>query len=274
MVVWWVAAAAGAMRLSPLREQDSNGLSMSIAMPPAGVQRRRRRAAAWAVASMVALVSAVVMARWVLADGDGDLQALEALAAGSSFARPPGSIPRPAEGAGAPEAVTTAAESAAELTPIRRKWQEVKAALPQLGDVEDARMGFTAEKQYVFSQGNASRENPIYKRKMEVLGMTINQQTNYMKAFKRAVRAAKEVTAVQELAELVKDRKRDKNVAAEVEDIIAYDRSAQTFFSDILPEVLDNPIANTITGILSTLALVIMTLLFCVCFFPPVVPED
>lgn len=175
-------------------------------------------------------------------------------------------------------------QDAADSTPPRvlnsvvdQAFKQVLADMPELEQCDDARLGVMPDKQYVFQQGNASRENPIYKRKYEVLGMTLNQQEAYMKSFNRCVRKAKSLDSVKSLIELQKrgggglDR---KQVTQEVERLKQRSRLATLFFRDIVPEVLDDPIANSITGLIATAGIVLLTLLMCFCFFPPIPPQE
>merc|ERR1712217_428618 len=133
------------------------------------------------------------------------------------------------------------------------------------------------DKQYVFQAGDASRKNPIYKRKYEVLGMTLNQQEQYMRSFDRAVKKAKGLKSVEKIIDLRKNGGGGldkKQVKAEIEKLKLDSRIAMLFFRDIIPGVLDNPITNAITGLLATAGLILMTLAFCFCFFPPIPPMD
>mmetsp|Transcript_49314 Transcript_49314/g.142901 ORF Transcript_49314/g.142901 Transcript_49314/m.142901 type:complete len:245 (-) Transcript_49314:248-982(-) len=175
--------------------------------------------------------------------------------------------PAPAEGAAA----------AATVAPVvAEAFQAVLDELPELQVVDDARLGMMPDKQYVFSAGDASKGNPIYKRKYEVLGMTLRQQDTYMKVFRKAVKKAKDLESVTAVTELMKNGGGglDKDsVKAEIEKLKKSSRLASLFFRDLLPEVLDNPIANSIAGIVASLGLVAVTVLICLCFFPPIPPD-
>eukprot|EP00415_Alexandrium_ostenfeldii_P004520 UN4520 len=132
------------------------------------------------------------------------------------------------------------------------------------------------DKQYVFSAGNASRQNPIYRRKYEVLGMTLNQQENYMKTFTRAARRGKDLESVKAVIEMMKngvDGLDKKQVKAETDKLMKGNRLASLFFRDVVPEILDDPVANTLAGLAASLGLIILTLLVCFCFLPPF-PQD
>uniref|UniRef100_A0A7S3TV74 Uncharacterized protein n=1 Tax=Strombidinopsis acuminata TaxID=141414 RepID=A0A7S3TV74_9SPIT len=170
-----------------------------------------------------------------------------------------------------------APEEPVEVNPIIQKaYDEVIEALPQMETVDAARLGVIAEKQYVFSQGDASRKNPIYKRKYEVLGMTLNQQEAYMTAFKRAVKAAKASPAVEKMIKLLKEGGGGldkKQVKTEVNKLTRDSRVARVFFRDIIPEVLEDPIKDSIGGIVATLGLLAATLCLCFAFFPPIPPD-
>mmetsp|Transcript_139633 Transcript_139633/g.389479 ORF Transcript_139633/g.389479 Transcript_139633/m.389479 type:complete len:314 (+) Transcript_139633:55-996(+) len=166
----------------------------------------------------------------------------------------------------------------AEVAPVvEQAFKAVMDDLPELQGVDDARLGVMPDNQYVFQQGDASRGNPIYKRKYEVLGMTLTQQETYMRSFNRAVRKAKTLESVQALIDLQRNGGQGldkKQVKAEIEKLKQGSRLATLFFRDIVPEVLDNPLANAVTGLLATAGLVLLTLLFCFCFFPPLPPME
>lgn len=165
-----------------------------------------------------------------------------------------------------------------EVNPIvQQAFDAAIASVPRLQKVDDARLGMTGENQYVFSQGNASRQNPIYRRKYEVLGMTMNMQENYMKAFTGAVKEAKASPDVKRMIELQSKGGQGltkKEVRIEIDKLKKASRLATLFFKDVVPEVLDDPIANTITGLAASAVFVGATLLFCFCLLPPVPPQE
>lgn len=187
----------------------------------------------------------------------------------------------------AQEAATQAAQAAAPpaavppaalpVNPaVQAAYDAVLAALPELEKVDDARLGMVAEKQYVFQEGDASRDNPIYKRKYEVLGMTLNQQEAYMKAFKRCVKVAKESKEVEAMIKLVKEGGAGldkREVKTEVDKLARDSRLARTFFRDVVPEVLEDPIKDAVGGLLATFGLIALSLCLCFIFFPPIPPD-
>lgn len=184
-------------------------------------------------------------------------------------------VPSPPSGEGAFEA-SSAYPAAGDIPPpplseVEQLFQTVLAELPELQKVEDARLGMRPDKQYIFQQGDADRKNPIYKRKYEVLGMTLNQQETYMKSFNRAVKAAEKLDSVKKIIELTDTK--DKRILAEVNDLKEKSPLAFVFFKDIVPEVLDDPLSSAIQGLIATAVLLLALLCFCLCILPPVPPS-
>lgn len=156
-------------------------------------------------------------------------------------------------------------------------WQAVQTDLPELQTVDERRMGFTVDKQYVFAKGNTSANNPIYKRKQEVLANQIEQQGSYMKEFSRAVKKAKELESVKKIVDLYENGAEgyDKRlVKQDIETLKSRSRTGGIFFRDVLPTVMQNPIKDAIAGLVLSVVSFAIVVALCFCFYPPVAPED
>jgi len=170
-------------------------------------------------------------------------------------------------------------EVAPPAGPEAEKLREVyELAMEELADeltaVEEARMGMVADKQYVFKRQDMPKAEAIYKRKYEVLGMTITQQEAYMKAFTRTVKVAKKSETVRELIELMNKGKNNRQVDAEIRRLSSTSRVSGLFFRDILPQVKADPVQDAISGLAITLALIVMIVLLLCCLAPPVTMEE
>lgn len=166
--------------------------------------------------------------------------------------------------------------SEAELM-LRDMYNKVVEELrPDLDNVIDARFGKLGEKEYAWKMGDVrSDENIVrYKRKYEAMGQAISIQEAYMKAFNKAVKVAKKSQAVQDLVEVWKNGKGSwtrKQIRAEADRIIAGDEGyAQLFFKDMLPEVMLDPVQETLSGIASTALFLVATFLCLLCLNPPI----
>ncbi|CAE7494401.1 unnamed protein product [Symbiodinium natans] len=149
--------------------------------------------------------------------------------------------------------------------------------VPELQQVEDARMGMTEDKMYVFEMGNKSGKQAIYRRKYEVLGMVLTQQEAYTKAARRAVKRAKDSPAVEELMKLKKEGGlglTKKQMQAEMGRMEAVDNFAAIIFRDIIPKLEENPLADTIGYLSATFFLLLVLIAFGFCLVPPVVPDE
>lgn len=180
--------------------------------------------------------------------------------------------PRPASGARGGTGVEAA-------TVVREAYEAAVKELPELQQTIDARMGKLGEKEYVWKQGDGAkaRDQAIYKRKYEVLGMALNQQETYMKAFNRAVKAAKKSPAMKALTELWEKGGgglSKQQVREEIEKLQNSDPLATLLFKDVMPEAMQNPVTTAFTGLAATAVIVLATILCCLCFFPPLPPAD
>mmetsp|Transcript_31127 Transcript_31127/g.58390 ORF Transcript_31127/g.58390 Transcript_31127/m.58390 type:complete len:260 (+) Transcript_31127:60-839(+) len=150
--------------------------------------------------------------------------------------------------------------------------------IPELQQVEDARMGMTEDKMYVFEMGNASRNYPIYKRKYEVMGMMLTQQEEFMKASRRATKRAKTSPAVQELMKLKKEGGMGltkRQMATEFTRMEATNMFAAIIIRDIIPKLEENPMADTLGYLSATFFLLLVLIAFGFCLVPPVInPEE
>ncbi|CAE8594623.1 unnamed protein product [Polarella glacialis] len=174
----------------------------------------------------------------------------------------------------APEA--QAVEDERPPSPVRLAFERVLEGIPELVDVDNARLGMTDDKAYIFSKGDASWKNPIYKRKYEVMGMALTQQETFFKALGRASKKAKESEAIKELIKFQKEGcegMTKKEVKQEIAQIEQTSKLAGIVFRDLIPEVTKDPVMDAFFGLGTTFALIIATLLFCLCFFPPLPPE-
>mmetsp|Transcript_47430 Transcript_47430/g.91678 ORF Transcript_47430/g.91678 Transcript_47430/m.91678 type:complete len:342 (+) Transcript_47430:81-1106(+) len=155
-------------------------------------------------------------------------------------------------------------------------WEEVQAALPELATVDDRRMGFMVDKQYVFSRGNTSAQNPIYKRKQEVLANQIEQQGSYMKEFNKAVKKARELKAVKTIADLYENGAEGYDrriVRQDIETLKTRSRVGGIFFRDILPEIMQDPFKDAVGLLITVLVLLAVFGTLCFCLYPPVNPD-
>jgi len=155
-------------------------------------------------------------------------------------------------------------------------WQAVEADLPELTTVDERRMGFMVDKQYVFARGNTSAKNPIYKRKQEVLDNQIEQQGTYMREFNRVLKKAKTLESVKTIVDLYENGAEgyDKRlVKQDIETLKSRSRVSGIFFRDVLPAILDNPIKDAVAGLVITLASLAVFVALCFCFYPPVTEE-
>ncbi|CAK9093137.1 unnamed protein product [Durusdinium trenchii] len=149
--------------------------------------------------------------------------------------------------------------------------------VPELQAVEDARMGMTEDKMYVFQMGNASGKQAIYRRKYEVMGMVLTQQEEFLKASRKAVKSAKSSPAIQELMELKKNGGlglTKKGIAKEISQIEATDNMAAIIFRDVIPKLEENPLADSLGYLSATFLLILVLVLFTLCLVPPVINPD
>jgi len=156
-------------------------------------------------------------------------------------------------------------------------WMAVEADLPELETVDERRMGFMVDKQYVFARGNTSAKNPIYKRKQEVLDNQIEQQGSYMREFNRVVRKARELESVKKIVDLFENGAEgyDKRlVKQDIETLKTRSRLSGIFFRDVLPTIMENPIKDAIAGLVITLLALATFVALCFCFYPPVTEES
>lgn len=185
----------------------------------------------------------------------------------SSKAPPP---PKPSASAGADVQVAPV---------ILAAYEAAVQDLPELQQAIDARMGKLPDGEYVWKQGDGAKakDTAIYKRKYEVLGMALNQQETYMKAFGRAVKAAKKSEAMKKVVELWEkgggglsktEARRD------FEALQGNDPVATLLLKDVLPEVMQNPLTTALSGLTATALLLLATVGCCLCFFPPLPPVD
>lgn len=160
---------------------------------------------------------------------------------------------------------------------INAAWEAVLEELkPALLEVNDARLATMASDQFVIKPGE-ERKEAIYKRKYQVLGATINQQEMYMKSFKKVVRLAKNSEKTAKLIDMMKKGVDDldrKKVRLEVAKLQKNSREATIFFRDVAPEVMEDPVADTISGLLATFGLLAVSFLLCLCLFPPIPPGE
>ncbi|CAE7397620.1 unnamed protein product [Symbiodinium sp. CCMP2592] len=149
--------------------------------------------------------------------------------------------------------------------------------VPELQQVEDARMGMTEDKMYVFEMGNKSKKQAIYRRKYEVLGMVLTQQEAFTKAARRAVKRARDSPAVKELMTLKMEGGMGltkKQMQAEMNRMEAVDNYAAIIFRDIIPKLQENPMADTLGYLSATFLLLLVLIAFGFCLVPPVVNPD
>jgi len=166
-----------------------------------------------------------------------------------------------------------------QVSPVMRELYDAAIQdLPQLAECDEARVASMAKNTMVLDPGeDPSKRMSIYRRKYEVMGKALTQQEDYMRAFRRVVKAAKSSKVLEDIIELYKKGGRGlskKQVRADMDLLMQESRLATLLFRDVVPEVLDNPIANAITGVIATIGIVILTLLFCFCFFPPIPPQE
>jgi len=159
---------------------------------------------------------------------------------------------------------------------LQDAWDQVQADLPELETVDERRMGFMVDKQYVFAKGNTSANNPIYKRKQEVLANQIEQQGSYMREFSRVVKKARELDSVKKIVDLFENGGPDYDrrlVKQDIETLKTRSRLGGIFFRDVLPTILENPIKDAIAGLVVSLFLFGFAVALCFCLYPPVTEE-
>ena len=150
--------------------------------------------------------------------------------------------------------------------------------VPELQQVEDARMGMTEDKMYVFQKGNPQKKQAIYRRKYEVMGMVLTQQEEFLKASRRAVKSARDSPAIKELMEIKKKGGlglTKQEIAKEIQQIEVYDNFASIIFRDVIPKLEENPAADAAGFLTATFLLIVVIGLFTLCLIPPVInPEE
>lgn len=162
-----------------------------------------------------------------------------------------------------------------ETDEIRSTWSELKVELaPAFEGIRRAQLGFSGSSN-VFDIGDASRQNPIYKRKMEVLEMSVKQQATYLKAVRQAARMTTTSETGKRFLELIKDRKKNSAVMLECQQIQAGgDPDAKTFFGDVLLKAEEDGVSNNFSVLLGTIALILILAAVTCCLLPPVPVED
>jgi len=156
------------------------------------------------------------------------------------------------------------------VEPLLRKLVEELEA--ELADLQDAKMGMTDDKKYVFAVNDETATMPIYKRKQEVLGMTITQQATYTKSFRRMVKKAKGLKSMDKLCKLWKgggDGMTKQEVRTACGQLRATSPQMAVIVRDVMPEILDDPNESAIANFALLIAIGAVALLLCVCILPP-----
>merc|ERR1712032_1199912 len=121
-----------------------------------------------------------------------------------------------------------------------------------------------------------SAQNPIYKRKQEVLANQIEQQGSYMKEFNKAVKKARELKAVKTIVDLYENGAEGYDrriVRQDIETLKTRSRVGGIFFRDILPEIMQDPFKDAVGLLITVLVLLAVFGTLCFCLYPPVNPD-
>lgn len=159
---------------------------------------------------------------------------------------------------------------------VQEAWEAIKEDLSKsFQEIADAKLGMDGSRSFVIQKGDNTASNPIYKRKYEVLGATLVQQDMYMKAFGKTVKVAKKLKSVETMIDLMRNGIKGKVTKREVNEATELltrsgDGAAVIFFRELLPEVTDDPVANTVAGLVTTVLLLGVTAAIFLCFLPPV----
>lgn len=117
----------------------------------------------------------------------------------------------------------------------------------------------------------------IYRRKYDLLGASLSGQEAYLKAIRRTVKLAKENKSVQKMVDMMKngfDGMDRREVARETDKLSKSSPEANIFFNEIMPGVLEDPIADAVGLVLSTIAILVGIVLLFLCLFPPIPPSE
>jgi len=117
----------------------------------------------------------------------------------------------------------------------------------------------------------------IYRRKYDLLGASMKGQEAYLKAIRRTVKMAKEMPSVKSFVELIKDGRDGldrRQVARENEKLSRQSREANMFINEILPGVLEDPIADSLNALGATILIIVALTAIVCCFLPPIPPPE
>jgi len=115
----------------------------------------------------------------------------------------------------------------------------------------------------------------IYRRKYDLMGASLKGQEAYLKAIRGTVKVAKDLESVKKLKEMMRNGygKLDRReMAKEIDKLSRSSSEANIFFTEIMPGILEDPVADTLNAIIATIALLVGLGLLLLCFFPPVPP--
>jgi len=145
----------------------------------------------------------------------------------------------------------------------------------EIKDIEDARLGFTESGNFMYAQDQDDpAKNVIFKRKSEVLQASLGQQEACMRAIGAAFRKGKELESVKSLVEMDQKEKKNPEYVELKRMYMEGNQWVDIVFKDVVPKVAEDPVKDTIFGLLATGILVGATLLACLCLFPPFIPPD
>eukprot|EP00931_Biecheleriopsis_adriatica_P005807 TRINITY_DN107293_c0_g1_i1.p1 TRINITY_DN107293_c0_g1~~TRINITY_DN107293_c0_g1_i1.p1 ORF type:complete len:281 (-),score=56.47 TRINITY_DN107293_c0_g1_i1:115-957(-) len=172
----------------------------------------------------------------------------------------------------------SAASEGPSASPLADLLAQCIEELPEIAAIKEARLGMTdSGTRNVFEMGDASKKNPIYRRKYEVMGMVMTQQEEFKKACRRAQKAAAKSPAMKELIELSKrggNGMSRREVKAEMARLAAEDDTASIIFSNILPQVAEDPVSDVLGQLAAIIFILVAVILLGFCALPPVLNPD
>lgn len=161
-------------------------------------------------------------------------------------------------------------------SPLQLLIDKIIVEVPQIQEVENARLGMDEDNMFILNAGNSSKRNPIYKRKYEVMGMVLTQQESFMKAKKRALRSAKDSVSFKELLELESNGGQGmtrKQVKAQLDRIAKSDPINDIVVKTLLPSLKENPLMDGLATIGVTVVIIVIIGALLLCIAGPVATE-
>eukprot|EP00929_Paragymnodinium_shiwhaense_P058340 TRINITY_DN29202_c0_g1_i1.p1 TRINITY_DN29202_c0_g1~~TRINITY_DN29202_c0_g1_i1.p1 ORF type:complete len:300 (-),score=97.12 TRINITY_DN29202_c0_g1_i1:75-974(-) len=144
----------------------------------------------------------------------------------------------------------------------------------EIKGIEDARLGFTEDGNFLYAEDPKKGNNVIFKRKSEVLQASLTQQENYQSSISAATKKGKQLESMKKLCELEAEFKKNSEYKELKQMYMEGNQWVDIVYKDVVPSVALDPVKDTLLGLLATGALVFATLLVCLCLFPPFIPPD